>query len=248
MAIKIKNLGTTSLTIAAHAKFHGEVIALINAATEILHLEAIHPQYLAAITAEDEVVNRPGVYAETKQMQTADHNRDMGISLTFNLTDAYLRSPLTAQSAAAEQVSVAINPYRNIQSHEMNRETQELEGLITTLSDKSLAEPLKTLGMSGIPEMLTSLNADFTAAIKARDAEALNRQPIKEADTHQLRNATDTLYHQVVDTVNAYALIQPAKEIDAFVQQMNVLVDKYKNVIANQGKRRSEASAALSKA
>ena len=40
--------------------------------------------------------------------------------------------------------------------------------------------------------------------------------------------------------MNAYALIQPTKEITAFAEKMNVLTEKYKLVIANQGKKKNE--------
>lgn len=241
MATKIKTLGITSLTIAAHAKFHGEVLELITIATpEALHLDVLAPAYQDAATAENGVVNRPSAYAETRQMQTADHARDQAVSLLFNLTDAYLRSPKASHADTAEKIAVTVGPYRNIQSHEMNRETQEVSGLIDALADKSMTEPLKSLGMDFIVEMLDELNADFTSAVAARDAEALSRQPVKEADSRQLRSACDDFYHQVVDTVNAYALIQPTKEITAFAEKMNVLTEKYKLVIANQGKKKNE--------
>lgn len=52
--------------------------------------------------------------------------------------------------------------------------------------------------------------------------------------------SADALYHQVVDTVNAYTLIQPAAEITDFVARMNVIVAKYRNVVANQAKTKKE--------
>ena len=44
----------------------------------------------------------------------------------------------------------------------------------------------------------------------------------------------------MVDTVNAYTLIQPSAEITDFVARMNVIVAKYRNVVANQAKTKKE--------
>ena len=59
---------------------------------------------------------------------------------------------------------------------------------------------------------------------------------MKEADTRALRTAADQQYHAMADTVNAYTLVNPTTELTTFVSRMNVLIDKYRTVIANQGK------------
>lgn len=189
MATKINNVPLSQLTLASHAQCHQEVTALIESLTpEKLHLEALAPQYAAAVTAEQQVVNRPTAYAETADMQQADHVRDLTLSLLFNLVDAYAGSPKDAQQKSAHTLVSLLLPYRGIQTHEMHRQTTETSGLVTALGETS----------------------------------------------------ADALYRQVVDTVNAYTLIQPSAEITDFVARMNVIVAKYRNVVANQAKTKKE--------
>lgn len=238
MSTKINDLGLTRLTLASHAQCHQEVVALIEAVTpEKLHLEALAPQYAAAVTAEQQVVNRPTAYAETAAMQQADHVRDLTISLLFNLVDAYALSPKDAQQKSAHTLVTLLLPYRGIQAHEMHRQTTETSGLITALGEAAPVAALTALGLTALPEALDDANSDFLTAEAQRDKEALRRQPVSQADSKQLRLQADALYHQIVDTVNAYTLIQPTAEITDFVARMNVIVDKYRNVVANQAKK-----------
>ncbi|MEI3468552.1 MAG: DUF6261 family protein [Bacteroides intestinalis] len=243
MATKINNVPLSQLTLASHAQCHQEVTALIESLTaEKLHLETLAPQYAAAVTAEQQVVNRPTAYAETADMQQADHVRDLTLSLLFNLVDAYAGSPKDAQQKSAHTLVSLLLPYRGIQTHEMHRQTTETSGLITALGETSADAALTALGLDDLPEALDTANANFLKAEAQRDKEALRRQPVSQADSKQLRLQADALYRQVVDTVNAYTLIQPSAEITDFVARMNVIVAKYRNVVANQAKTKKRSS------
>ena len=237
MATKIQNLATTQLTLASHVQFHTEAAALIAEPTaEKLHLTTLYPLYQTAVGAESDVVNRPTAYAETQQMRDADHRRDLAVSLLFNLTGAFALSPLVTHTHAAATLAALISPYRGIQGHEMNRQTTEVDGLTAALAEPAAAAALEALDIEVTAELLAAANTGFKSATAARDTEALRRQPVKEADTKQLRAATDDLYRQLVEQTNAYAIIQPTEDLTAFITRMNVLVAKYKVVIANQGK------------
>jgi len=192
------------------------------------------------LKAESDVVNRPTAYAETEKMRQADHNRDMVVSLIFNLVDAYCTSTRFIKAKSAKSVQAALSPYRGIQSHEMNRQTTEVEGMIKTLCDTSVQPSMEALGITDTIEELIDANNEFKSNAAQRDAEALRRQPVKEADTKELRSATDELYRKIVEQTNAYAIIQSTADIVSFIDRMNVLVAKYKTVIANQGKKKGE--------
>lgn len=237
MATKINSINNARLTLASHVQFHTEVVALITEVTySALHLESIYPIYKIVLKEETSVVNRPTAYVETQQMAEADHTRDLAVSLIFNLTDAFSASPLASHSKAATTIAIAMRPYRSIQSHEMNRQTTEVDGMLKALAETAVAAALTTLKIESTVQILSDANAGFKAATAARDAEALRRQPVKEADTRILRADTDEQYHRVIETVSAYAVIDLTDEISTFIDRMNVLIDKYKLVIANQGK------------
>ena len=228
------------MTIASHVQFHTEATDLIASATAAaLHLDAIYPAYKAAVTAENEVVNRPTTFAETQQIAEADRTRDLTISLIFNLTYAFTTSPSATQRAAAATIGAAIRPYRGIRRHELTRQTAEVDSMIAAIGETAVRTALTTLNIGYVVQDLARANADYKAATAARDAEALRRQPIKEAVTRTLRAETDVQYRRIVETVNAYAIVTPDAEIAHFIDRMNVLIDKYKFVIAYQGRGRN---------
>lgn len=238
MAAKIQNIACTQFTLAGHVKFNSEVNALIAEFTPVkLHLETIAPQYNAAVNAENNVVNRPTMYAETQRMHEADHERDLSIALVRNLVNAYAASPIKSHSATAAILVAIIAPYRGMQVHEMNRQTTEVDSMCDALRKPAATAALAALHIEETVAQLDLANSNFKAATAARDAESLRRQHIKDADTRTLRAVTNTLYRQMVEQVNAYAIVQPSDEIVSFIDRMNVLVARYKVVIANQGKK-----------
>lgn len=240
---KINSIGVTQLTLASHAQFHQEISLLVQSITpEKLHLEALAAPYEAAIATEMEVVNRPTAYAETGEMQAADHERDLTLSLCFNLVDAYAASPDGDEQSAAHTLATLLLPYRSIQSHEMHRETTEVDGLIAALDAPAAIDALKALHIEDMAERLDTVNSRFRALEARRDAEALRRQPVSEAHSKLLRQQTDELYHRIADTTNAYCMIQPTDDLANFAARANVIVAKYKNVIANQGKTKKKTA------
>ena len=240
MATKINSINNARLPIASHVQFHTEATDLIASATAAaLHLDAIYPAYKAAVTAENEVVNRPTTYAETQRIAEADHVRDRTVSLIFNLTYAFAVSPLASQRGAAATVGAAIRPYHGIRDHELNRQTAEVDSMTAALGESAVRTALAILNIGYVTQELVRANDEFKAATAARDAEALRRQPVKEAVTRTLRACTDTQYRRAVEIVNAFAIVAPSAEMTDFIDRMNVLIDKYRFVIANQGKVKS---------
>lgn len=239
MAIKLNTINNSSLTLASHVQFHTEATDLIAEITaDALHLGTIYPTYKSAVRSENDVVNRPTAYAETQQIAEADHTRDITVSFIFNLTSTFAASPSASQRAAAATIAAAIRPYHGIRDHEMNRQTAEVDSMIAILGETAVLDALTTLNIEYVTQELIKANSDFKAAAAARDAEALRRQPVKEANTRILRSNTDEQYRCIIETVNAFAIVMPSTELTDFIDRMNVLIDKYKLVIANQGKSR----------
>ena len=239
MGTKINMFGTTKLTLAAHAQFNELVAGQIAASDlEALHLTVLAPQYLAVVAAEKEAVNRPSAYAETPQMIAVDRLRDLSVSLVFNLIDAYLKSPSTAEQLAAEHLHAVVAPYRGIQKHEYNRQTTEVDGLIASISAAAIAD-LTLLSLTSAVEQMDAHNAAFKALLAERTVDVGTRAPVANESTGTLRRTTDTLYRTLVETVNAFAIAIPSAAIETFAVSINALITQYEMVAANQGKKQT---------
>ena len=236
MATQIDNFGITQLTLAAHAKFHNRVVNLIAVSDlEALHLVALAPPYMAAVTQERAAINRPTAYAETPKMVAVDHSRDQAISQVFNLVSVFLKSTLPDEVTAAMNLHAIMAPYHGIQEHEYNRKTMEVTGLLNALNS-ALPADVNTCCLASAIEQIDKYNSDFDALLTERSADSIVRTPIKLTDTPDLRSTSDTLYREIVSFVNAYAITVPSADLEAFTVAVNVFVAEYKNVIANQGK------------
>lgn len=56
-----------------------------------------------------------------------------------------------------------------------------------------------------------------------------------KTDTTKARKATDETLDLIIQRVNAYAVLEPTEAINAFIDTVNQIFRKYKNLIAAKG-------------
>ena len=242
MATQINKFSVTQLTLAAHVRFHTVVNNAIAAySADKLHLATLVPRYADAVAAERAVLNRPTAFSETPYIEKVDLQRNHAISLAFKLVNAFLKSTDTAEITAAQHLHAIIAPFKSIKKHEYNRKTMEIDRLIVAFST---AEPahIALLALASPIKQLTAHNIAFDALKAARSADLVIRTPITIANTATLRLATDALYREMVQTVNAFTIVDPSAELEKFATNVNALISQYKLVVANQGKSKREPS------
>ena len=90
-------------------------------------------------------------------------------------------------------------------------------------SDKA-THHITLLGLTEELEALEEKNAAFAAIDDEKLQEEVERLPQKDIDTEELRKQVDEKYAEIVQTVNAYAIVQPTDAIESFINQMNALI------------------------
>lgn len=242
MATRINTFAITALTKGAHCDFHNRVNNLIGAigAAE-LHIEALATQYAEAIATEMSIVNRETAFVATATMKEADKKRDLLLSTINAVVNAHQWNPIDAKKAAYTYLAALIAPYKGIREHEYARETSEVDGLVKALSADEASAHLAALGLTDELAALASANAAFAIEFDKKTMEAAARAPKSDISTKDARHACDTLYAQITELVNAYALIQPTDAITQFVAQLNGIVYAF-DAIASQpaGKKDEE--------
>ena len=230
MTKQIKNFNKTQLPIGTQANFHKKVLTLIGTTTATaLHVEGLEPQYEAAVETLSSIVNRPTTYVATQSRQDVDDRRDRFVGVIHQIINAHKTNPIAEKQAAAATLGALMAPYRSIAKHQYAKETEEINGMLAVLE----ANPEETalLGLTDEVAGLKEANEAFEAVIDEKIAEEQARQAVSDTDSKEATSAANNLYDQIVQVVNAYAIVSPTDEIEGFIDQLNATVAVYAAMI-----------------
>lgn len=230
MAKQIKNFNKTQLPIGTQTNFHKKVLTLIGTTTAAaLHVEGLEPQYAAAVETLSSIVNRPTTYVATQSRQDVDDRRDRFVGVIHQIINAHKTNPLDEKRATAATLAALMAPYRSIARHQYAKETEEINGMLAVL--EAHATEVDLLGLTDEVAALKEANEAFEAVIDEKIAEEQARQAINDTDSKEATSAANDLYDQVVQVVNAYAIVSPTDEIEGFIDQLNATVAVYAAMI-----------------
>jgi hypothetical protein len=89
-------------------------------------------------------------------------------------------------------------------------------------------------------EQLIIKNTEFDIAIQGKQVEATDRLDQTDIDTLELRKQLDTVYNDIVKTVNAFAIVQSTDELISFINNLNGVIMLTKQAAASVGKKRKK--------
>ena len=230
MTKQVKNFNKTRLPIGTLTNFHKKVLTLIGTTTAAaLHVEGLEPQYAAAVETLSSIVNRPTTYVATQSRQDVDDRRDRFVGVIHQIINAHKTNPIAEKQAAAATLGALMAPYRSIARHQYAKETEEINGMLAVLE----ANPEETalLGLTDEVAGLKEANEAFEAVIDEKIAEEQARQAVSDTDSKEATSAANNLYDQIVQVVNAYAIVSPTDEIEGFIDQLNATVAVYAAMI-----------------
>lgn len=225
MAKQIDIMGFSNLNLGVHCDFHYQTYNLLTkAGAEALHIAALLPAYGGLVEQETGIVRRQTAYVSTVSLKTQDKVRDSILGVIMQIINAHLTTPIAAKLASAQWLDAVVSPYRNIRGHDYRSETREVAGLLSVLASEAANAHIATLNLTEEVAELRRFNAAFEAAQAEKLQEEVERLPQKETDTDELRKQVDAKYAEIIQTVNAYAIVQPTEAIESFIAQMNALI------------------------
>lgn len=225
MATQINVMGFSNLNVGLHNDFHCKAYSKMKAAgAQALHIENQLPTYGELVELESSIVRRQTAYVSTKQLNDMDQARDNAMGVILNIITAHKTNTIEAKSKAAYALDAIVAPYRNIRYHEKRTQTREVAGLLSVLNKEESMAHIATLNLTEEVALLAEKNAAFAAIYDEKLQEEVERLPQKDIDTEELRKQVDAKYAEIVQTVNAYAIVQPTEAIEAFIAQMNGLI------------------------
>lgn len=219
------------MTIGSCSDFHSKVLGFITTATpSALHIAEKSPAYTTAVNMLASIVNRQRAFVATTSMKETDRVRDNAAGVISNVTNAYLTSPVAEKSTAAQLLDPQLSPYKGIRNHEYTKQTAEIKGMLAMLNQPDNKAAVTTLGLSKEVEALSAANVAFEAAFLGKTAEMSNRMTESDAKSADVVAEANKLYDEIVQIVNAYAIVLPSTEITTFIGNVNGLVGTYSQI------------------
>lgn len=231
MVKQIKSFALSHLTIGATCDFHTKVNKLIVAATpSLLHIEELAPQYHEVLQQLASIVNRSTAFVSTSGMKTFDKTRDNLVGVISNVSRDHKTNPIPAKQSAAITLSAEIAPYKGMGNHEYSKQSAEIRGMLAMLALPENAAAIETLGLADEVAELAKANEAFEKAFLAKANEASSRQAQTDLSSTEICNKINDIYAQIVQTVNAYAIVKTSAEIEKFIDDANGLVILYASI------------------
>lgn len=231
MATQIRSFGMSKMSLGSCSDFHNKVVEFINQASAAeLHIEGKLTSYQAAIQRLAAIVNRQMAFVSTPEMKTTDRTRDNASGTISGVTNAYTTSPVETKRIAAQLLSAYLSPYKGIRNHEYSKQTAEVNGMLAALATEEAAEAIEILGLKEEVDALRTANAAFEAAFLKKTAEMSGRLQGSDVSSAALVAEANTLYQDIVQVVNAYAIVQPSEAILTFIDNINGLVGVYSRI------------------
>ena len=225
MATQINVMGFSYLNVGLHNDFHYQAYGKMKATgAQALHIENLLPAYGELVELESSIVRRQTTYVSTVQLNDADKVRDNAMGVILNIITAHKTNTIEAKRSAALALDAMVAPYRGISNHEKRTQTREVAGLLAVLNKEEAMAHIATLNLTEEVTLLADKNATFAAVYDEKLQEEVERLPQKDIETEELRKQIDEKYAEIVQTVNAYAIVQPTEAIEAFIAQMNALI------------------------
>lgn len=231
MAIQIRSFGMSKMTIGSCSDFHNKVSSFLKEATAAaLYVTDKEEAYNAAVETLASIVNRKRAFIATAEMKEADRRRDSAAGVISSVVSAYLTTPVETKSAAAQLLSPQLSAYKGIRSHEYTKQTAEIKGMLGVLDAPENKSAVTTLGLDEEVAALRTANEAFTAAFLSKAQEMSERQPQSDISSTDAVNEANTLYLDIVQTVNAYAIVKPSDALNKFIEKVNGLVGAYSRI------------------
>lgn len=236
-AKQIGTIAKTNLSNSAHMSMNTEIYdRILHATVEALSLEKLAPGYKECIDREGECVNRITKSATTEQLVDKDRERDTTIQFIFSMTASYKVCPDGTLQAHAKKLDAVLGAYSGIYSKSFTEETALIDGLLRDMENTALKASAKALNLDTYFVQLQTQNEEYKALDASRTDEYSAR--IK-TDTSKARKATDETLELIVQRINALAVLEPSEAINSFIDTVNQIFRKYKDLIAAKGGAKS---------
>lgn len=192
-----------------------------------------------AVAAEDENLQVSAKSLTTDKIAAADCLRDQLYAGYKKAVKGYLGFPVENIAEAAATLSQHIKDYKINPKAQMDKETGLLVNFIQDLEGKFKAQ-VDALSLAAFVSQLKAANE----SVRELTAQRTDERSAKTAGALKAaRSASDDAYRDLVNHVNAHALIEGDANYLEFVAYANTEIEHFKQEVLGGAKRKSAVSA-----
>ena len=240
MAKAIASISLGRLNNGAHFEYVSMVLTSLQSQTAVKQKVAdLAAAFASAVEAEDAVLKVSTKSLITDDLAQADQDRDTFYAGYKKAVEGFLHMPIADMAQAAKVLNQHIKDYRINTQAQIDKETGLLANFIADLEGKYAAQ-VATLGLSVFVTHMKEANERVRTLIRQRVNE---RMGITVGALKAARVNTDAAYHNLVQMVNALALVNGDADYAAFIDYVNAEITRYKREVLSQKASAADTSA-----
>ena len=188
------------------------------------------PQELFAVFAgllqkADETLEQTRKSPLTHDIKRLDTLRD-SVFRALKATWKYALAEINpVKCEAAERLGVVLHHLGNLAAKPYNEATAGLANFLQELRGKYASE-VELLNLTELANKLEETNNAFEATLLQRNAEASARPEMKMIE---LRHDINRRYLDMIERIEAQALLEGDEHFDGFIRTLNANIERYKN-------------------
>ena len=231
MGKEILPINLVRMNSGAHFEYVSMMLASVQSQAAVKQKVADLVAALAsAIEAEDAALKVSTKSFITDDIAQADQDRDTFYAGYKKAVEGFLHMPVADMAQAAKVLKQHIKDYRINTRAQIDQNTGLLANFIADLEGK-YASYVSTLGLTLFVTHMKEANERVRTLVRQRVNE---RMGITVGALKTARTATDAAYHNLVDMVNALALVNGDADYATFIDYVNVEITRYKREVLNQ--------------
>ena len=240
MGKEILPINLVRMNSGAHFEYVSMMLASVQSQAAVKQKVADLVAALAsAIEAEDAALKVSTKSFITDDIAQADQDRDTFYAGYKKAVEGFLHMPVADMAQAAKVLKQHIKDYRINTRAQIDQNTGLLANFIADLEGKYAAQ-VSTLGLTLFVTHMKEANERVRTLVRQRNNE---RMGITVGALKAARTATDAAYHDLVDMVNALALVNGDADYATFIDYVNVEITRYKREVLNQKASAADTSA-----
>jgi len=223
----------------AHVEFHTNLNLLMTRfGAQALGIAAQYAVYKPLLDEEVSVLDIIRKSELTGELEEKDLERDHLFRGFADTVKGYLNHFDESRRTAARKLEVVLEHYGNITAKSYDEETAAIEDLYRELLKPENAGQITLLGLGEWLGQLVQANRNFEAMMMARYDESAQRPTIRMKN---VRAEVDKVFRSIIDLLEALVCVNGADTNKAFIVEVNVIMERYKNILAQEAGRRAKS-------
>jgi hypothetical protein len=195
-----------------------------------LGIEELFAPFLVLYDKADEALELIRKSATTEKIAEADTTRDLVLRGFTEAVHSAVNHFDDAKRDAARRLQVVLGHYGNLAIKSYDEETAAIYNLLQELTGANAAD-VSLLGLTDWVVQLEADNKAFSALMEARYAENAGKTELRMKN---VRKELDRCYRDIIDFIDAKALVNGEATYAPFVKELNTRVERFAAILAQR--------------